>query len=163
MDAEAKNIIAFAFKRSGKHELTESELYLTLSLNLNWFPPKIAKEFIHRALKRNLLIKKGDVLTPAFDWKKVTAPVGFSPSKQPFKVKEEEQIEKRDILELIINHIVKKTGQDKKNIITEIKNITKGKQILPSVAALMICKESTVDIEKFIGKIESSIFREDED
>ena len=163
MESEAKNIITFIFKRSGKNELTESEFYLTLSLTLNWFSPKNAKEFIRRALKHNLLIQKGEVLTSAFDWKKVTVPIGFYPLKQPFKVKEEEQIEKRDILKLIINHIVEKTDQEKKTIMAQIKNVSKEKKILPIVAALMICKESTIDIENFIGNIENSIFKEDED
>ena len=45
-DSEMRIIIAFLFKRSGKEEMSPSELYLPLSMDLQWFTPNQAKEFV---------------------------------------------------------------------------------------------------------------------
>ena len=50
MASEVKIIIAFLFHRSGKTELTSSEIYLTLSMDLNWFSLSKAKDFVNFAL-----------------------------------------------------------------------------------------------------------------
>ena len=46
MDSEKEIIISFLFKRSGKESLKFSDLYLALSMELNWFTPDDAKSFI---------------------------------------------------------------------------------------------------------------------
>ena len=81
-DSEVEIIFAFLFKRSGKEEMSLSELYLPLSIDLNWFTPNKAKDLVNFAIKKKILIKKGDVLTPAFDFKMVDVPVGFHPSEK---------------------------------------------------------------------------------
>ena len=55
MPSESEIIIAFLFKRSGKAKLSFSDLYLTLSMDLNWFTPDDAKSFLNLTLKQNLL------------------------------------------------------------------------------------------------------------
>ena len=76
-DAEIRIIIAFLFKRSGKEELSLSELYLPLSMDMKWFSPKQAREIMNSALKQKLLTKKGELVKPNFDYKNVVVPVGF--------------------------------------------------------------------------------------
>ena len=67
MNSEAKTIIAFLFKRSGKKEMIQSEFYLTLSMDLKWFTPKKAKDFTNWSLKNNILLKSEGVLKPNFN------------------------------------------------------------------------------------------------
>ena len=55
MNSEWEIIIAFLFKRSGREELSFSDLYLTLSIDLNWFTPEDAKAFVNMAIKQKLL------------------------------------------------------------------------------------------------------------
>jgi hypothetical protein len=93
MDSEKEIIISFLFKRSGKEELKFSELYLSLSMELNWFTPDDAKSFISLALEENLLTKKGDSIKPNFDYEKTTIPIGFTPSKRVFEI---EKVKKKE-------------------------------------------------------------------
>jgi hypothetical protein len=88
MDSEVKIIISFIFKRSGKQKLSFSELYLDLSINLNWFTPEDAKKFVNEAMEKGFLIKEKDLIGPAFDIKKIQVPIGFYPSKTVFIEKE---------------------------------------------------------------------------
>ena len=161
MDSEAGIIIAFLFKRSGKTELKESDIYLPLSIELGWFSSQQAHDFVKRALKQKLLIKKGGLITPNFDVEKINIPVGFYPSGTSFEpgdriVTEEKQ---EDILDMIVRFIVEKTGQDERSIIAKIREIESEKSVLPEVAALVVAKEYGVDAEDFFERVENILFR----
>ena len=161
MTDDLKNVIAFLFKRSGKEELALSELYLTLSMELNWFSPKEAKEIMALALQQNVLTKKGDKLKPTFDYKKMVVPVDFHPSIKPSAEKEPViKEEKIDILETMIKQIVEKTNLDKQSIIEKIEMIGKERNIYPEVAALLICREFELNLEDFYDDIEQHLFIE---
>ena len=90
MNSEEKIIIAFLFKRSGKKEMTQSEFYLTLSMDLKWFTPKKAKDFTISSLKNNIILKKEDFLKPNFNINNIDIPLGFVPSKDVFYEQKEE-------------------------------------------------------------------------
>jgi len=160
MPSETEIIIAFLFKRSGKSKLNFSDLYLTLSMNLNWFAPEDAKAFVNSALKQKLLTKKGESLQPNFDYDKIVVPVGFTPSKQVFEVK---KVEKRDekeeaVLNKIIKRLAKKTDLDSKQITEKINKIAREKNITTEVAALLSGKEYALSLEDFFEKVENKIF-----
>ena len=95
MPSEAERIIAFLFKRSGKEKLKTSEFYLTLSMELKWLSPKEANTFLKNAIKERLLVKKGDNITPAFDYEKIVVPTGFQPSREIQAVKKDESEESK--------------------------------------------------------------------
>jgi len=159
MPSESEIIIAFIFKRSGKNELGFSEFYLSLSMDLNWFTPKQAKEFINIALKQKLLIKKDDLIKPNFDYNKTSVPVGFYPSKQVFEEKEvKKHVKEENVLKKIVRRIVEKTGLKDQEIIYKIHEIEKEKNITPEVAALLVGKEHNVSLDDFFNKIEEEIF-----
>ena len=164
MNSEMEITIAFLFKRSGKTELKDSEIYLPLSIELGWFSTKESHEFVRHAIKQNLLIKKGDLLTPSFDVEKIKIPIGFFPSKKAFK---EEKIdlkeEKKNVLDTIVFRISEKSNQDSKNILEEIKRAELEKNILPEVAALLVAKEQKINIEDSYEMVENKIFRENEE
>ena len=79
MVSQAEKIITFVFNRSGKTELSFSEMYLTLSMELNWFTPDDAKKFVEKAIREGLFCKKNNQLSPSFDVSKVNVPVGYNP------------------------------------------------------------------------------------
>ena len=91
MASEYEIIIAFIFKRSGKEKMNFSELYLDLSMNLNWFSPEDAKKFLNDAIKKKLSIKEDDQISLSFDINKITIPMGFSPSKRVFSEKKSQK------------------------------------------------------------------------
>jgi len=161
-DSEAKIIITFLFKRSGKEELKPSELYLPLSMDLKWFSPKQAKAFVNLALHQKLLTKKDGLVQLNFDYKKIVVPLGFHPSEQLFEEKEGKDIkeEKLDVMKTIIGRIVEKTGQDEPSIIRKIKDVEKEKNICSEVALLFVSREYDVDVDDCFDEVEETIFRE---
>jgi len=159
MDSEVKIIITFIFKRSGKQKLTFSDLYLTLSMDLNWFTPEDAKKFVNEALEKNFLIKKKDLIKPYFDIEKVKIPVGFYPSKRVFIHDEAINIkEESNLLSQIVNTIAEHLNTKEQNISNKIKKIEEEKKVTTEVAALLLGKENNIDLSKFFEKIENKIF-----
>ena len=71
MASEKEIIITFLYNRSGKSKLSYNELYLTLSIELNWFTPDDAKLFINQSISENLLKKEKEELSPNFDFHKI--------------------------------------------------------------------------------------------
>jgi hypothetical protein len=135
-------------------------MYLPLSMNLKWFSPKQAQNFVDLALAKKLLIKKKDLLIPNFDYKQVVIPVGFHPSDQIIEDKKETvKEEEENIVDRIIMMIADKTNLDKEEIVKKINIVEKEKNITTEVAAILIGKESDVDVSVFYDEIEEAIFR----
>ena len=156
MEDEEKIIISFIFKRSGKKELKTSEFYLPLSMQLNWFSPQEAKDFVKIALKQKLLKEKEEGIEPTFDINQVKIPVGFRPTKQVFEIKEK-VVEKKDLRTEIIEELSRKTKLDEKSIIEKINQVEQEKNITFEVAALLFGKECNVDLDLFYEKIKENI------
>jgi hypothetical protein len=161
MTSEAEIIIAFLFKRSGKNELKEAEIYLPLSIDLGWFSNRKSHDFLTHALTQKLLIKKDGLLTPNFDIEKINIPLGFYPSKKTF-AKEEKIEEEYNVIEIIVNRIAEKNNQEYKKIIGEIEKISSEKNVLLEIAALLYAKECDIDIEDIFEFVENKILRENE-
>jgi hypothetical protein len=162
MPSESEIVISFLYKRSGKTQLSFSEIYLTLSMDLNWFTPEDAKSFVNNALKQKYLIKRGDTLQPNFDYEKIIVPVGFNPSKKVFEGKENIKNEESEvnILDKIIKRIFEKTNIDKIQIKNKINSIANEKNITKDVAALLIGKEHNINLDDFFIEIEEVIIKE---
>jgi len=162
MNSEAQIILSFLFKRSGKEQLKESEIYLPISLDLGWFTTKEAKDFIIYALQQKLLTKKDDLLTPSFDVEKITVPVGFYPKEKSFSIEEvefEKEVQK-DVVDSLVQRIVEKTGKKSEDIFEDIKIAQIEKNILLEVAILLVAKKYNVDVNEYFDNIEKTIFRE---
>ncbi|RLF36730.1 MAG: hypothetical protein DRM99_02110 [Thermoplasmata archaeon] len=167
MISEMQRVIAFVFKRSGKKEMSFSELYLTLSMDLNWFTPGEAQNFIKHAIKNKVLMENKELLKPNFDITAVTTPVGFHPSKKIFEKqigqkKEEEnpglELKAQDVLEKIVHRISVETQLNEKEIFQKIKNVEKEKNVTPEVAALLIGKKYDLSFEGLLDQIEEELF-----
>jgi hypothetical protein len=159
LDSEEKIVLTFLFKRSGKKQLKESDIYLPLSLELGWFSTKEARKYVEDAIKQKLLIKKDGFLTPSFDVEKINIPVGFSPHKSTSEVKKTID---EDVFQEIVNRLVEKTNKQHDEIIKEIKRIQGEKKIFPEVAAMLLAKEHNIIVEDTFNSVEKKIFRENE-
>ena len=159
MDSEVKIIISFIFKRSGKQKLSFSDLYLNLSINLNWFTPEDAKKFVNEAIEKKFLIKEDDLIIPSFDIENVQVPLGFYPSKRVF-IEGESIVEKveRDVLIKIIKKISEASNENEQDITNNIKQIAEEKNVNVEVAALLLGKEKNIDLSEFFDQIENKIF-----
>jgi hypothetical protein len=161
MPSEIENIIAFLFKRSGKEQISHSEFYLTLSMNLNWFTPDTAKQFVEMAIKKKYLSKNKDQLKPTFDVAQIKVPVGFHPSKTVFEKKKSE--EKQEILQEIISKFSEKTDLDEDAFLERIVSVAKEKNITNEIAALLIGREYDVSLEEIFNKIEEKLLTENKE
>jgi len=154
MASESEIIIAFLFKRSGKKALSSSEFYLTLSMDLNWFTPKQAKDFLKKSIDEGLILEDDEKIKANFDLMKISVPVGFYPSKKVFEEKPEiKPVKTEDILEEMINKIVNDSGLNEKDVIGKIKAIEKEKNISVEVAALLLGKSLNVSLDMYFGLI----------
>jgi len=163
MESESEIILSFLFKRSGREKLKFSDLYLALSMDLNWFTPDDAKTFINLALKQNLLTKEGIFIKPNFDFENIVVPIGFTPSERKINLKKVEKQEKEDesILDKIIKRLIEKTNLDKVQITELINLIAKEKNIKEEVAGILIGKKYNTNFEEFYKQIEEKIFNID--
>jgi hypothetical protein len=160
MDSEREIILSFIFKRSGKESLKFSDLYLALSMDLNWFTPDNAKTFINMAIEDKLLTKKGNLIKPTFNIEKIDVPIGFYPSKLVFEEKKERIPKKEeDVLNKIIKRIVKETDLNQQQVTEKINAIAKEKNIVDMVAALLIGKEYDIGFNDFFNEIEEKILK----
>ena len=161
MASEKEIIITFLYNRSGKSKLSYNELYLTLSIELNWFTPDDAKLFINQSISENLLKKEKEELSPNFDFHKIEVPIGFSPSKQVFQEKVELPEDKDEVLiDKLINTLVNKTKLDEQTIISQIREIEEKRNIKIEIAALLFGKEHNVSMDDYFEEIEKEIIRE---
>ena len=162
MPSETEIILTFIFKRSGRPKLNFSELYLALSMDLNWFTPEAAKAFVNKAINNKLLTKKDEEILPTFDYEEIIVPVGFTPSKQVFEKKVIKKPEKKEekLIEKIVKHLIKETELDSQQIKEKILGISRTNNITKEIAAALLAKEYNASLEKFYEEIEKTIFTE---
>lgn len=159
MNNDYKIIIAFVYTRAGKKEMSFSEFYLSLSMDLKWFTINNAKTFTQKAVESNLLKVEKEALKPNFDVDEIRIPTGYYPSKNVLSQKESKketvQIQpEADTLEAIIKKIVEKSNLDKKTILNQIKEIEKEKNLTAETAALLLGKEYNLEFKGILEKIQ---------
>lgn len=162
MISEEAIIIAFIFKRSGKEILEESEIYLTLSIELHWFSTDEAKSFVQYAKVHKLVEGKKGGLSPTFDVHQTSVPTGFSPLKKKYEIEKEESNKHRDVFEEIVQRICENIEKNKGNVIKEIQTIQQEKQLLPEVAALLVARKYNMAIEDYFKEVDIILFKENE-
>lgn len=163
MNKEYKIIISFVFNRAGKREMSFSEFYLTLSMDLDWFTPDNAKTFTKNAVDNSLLKEEKNFIKPNFNIEEIKIPIGFSPSETAFQKKDikEEKIEKKQevsILNMLVEKIVEKSNLDRKTILRQIKEIEKEKNLSIEIAALLIGKEYKLNFDEIFKKNREMFF-----
>jgi hypothetical protein len=158
METEAKIIIAFLFNRSGKPVLTESEVYLPLSMELGWFSTSEAQEFVSHAVAQGLLAKEDGMLRPTFPIETIAIPVGFIPRKKTFP-KKKKQVQDVPVLEAIVYWISEKTGRDSEEVHEEIARIAAEKEIIPEVAALYVARAHQISPDEWYQLVEDILFK----
>ena len=156
MNSEEKILIAFIFKRTGKKEMKHSEMYLSISMDLKWCKPKQAKSFIEAAIKKDLLKKENDLLKPNFNIDKIEIPVGFEPSENFFEEFKQKKSIKKD--RNLIEEISVNLNKNQKEVIKEIDDLAKRKNIDFKIASLLKGKETDLEIKKYLDTYEKELF-----
>jgi len=160
LESEIIKIISFIFLRSGGKKLDKTEFYLTLSMDLKWFSPNEAKDFINLAIKNKFLKEFNNILEPDFETSSINIPFGYHPNKKNFDVINSNQEKKfKDIKEIIFNKInYDKIERDE--ISKNILKISKEKNLYQNVVTLLIFNNLNVKISEYIKFVEDQIFNE---
>jgi hypothetical protein len=139
--------------------MSYSEIYLNLSMELNWFTPDDAKKLINYSLKKKYLSKKDDLIIPNFEINKIEIPIGFVPSNQiQFNDEKKYFNDNEEILNEIINRIINKTNFSYEDMREKIKFTSNEKNIYEEIAALIIAKEYEIELEDLYENIENILF-----
>ena len=143
--------------------MKNSELYLTLSLELGWFSPQEAQQVIKDALHQKLLKQKDELVSPTFDINKITIPVGFYPSKKDIILeRKEEKTKTSSFMESITKRITDHTQQTPSELSQKIQQIATTKRILPEIAALYLAYTHKIPVEDILERAYRALFKESE-
>jgi len=156
MSEEIQHIIAFIFKRSGKQQLSYSEFYLTISMELNWCAPHIAKEFTDQLITKGYLQKTDENLTPTFSLKTISIPTGFIPSKNVFDASTITQYiapNQVNLYDQIVERITQHKTQTKDEIYQGIDQYKTTLLITQEIAGFLYAKKLDVPIDDLLKKM----------
>jgi len=162
MCEEAKQVLAFIFKRSGKQTLPASDVYLAISMELQWCSPKEAKAFVKRSIDSELLRETNVGITPSFKVDDIDIPTGFKPTKECFTlvdVTESDSLNKNITTE-IISRVKTKHQISEEKILREIQNLSTEKMIHRDVAAIFYGKIHDCKIHDLIPRVKNELTSE---
>jgi len=152
---QVKQIISFILKRSGKKSIAESEIYLILSMELQWCPPQMAKQFISEVQKTDLVQIENGLITPSFSIDKVSIPIDFKPTVEFFKnFKAEEKEMKPTNTDQFLEYLKTSSSLSKEEITNAITKIQDDKNITEHVAMLLFAKKHAIDISNILPEID---------
>jgi hypothetical protein len=144
---------AMPFKRKGTDTIKETELVMALSMDLGWFKPDTARDFINSAIEKGIISREGDMLKAQFGINDVQVPMGFKPDISRFREKE--------VFEQIIERIMINTGLEKQKIIAEINKSRNEKGGLFSIEVLgiLMAREYGIQVDDLIDKSYRSLLK----
>ena len=163
MNEIVKQAIAFVFKRSGKQQLKESELYLTVSMDLQWCSPNTAKEFISRLLSHGILKKEGEFISPSFDIQKTMIPLDFHPTEQDFIIEEDSvatSMQGDTMIDTLIGRLAEETSLGKEEIYREMLSVAEQKQLHTASALALLARFYNVDVTDMIQDLKDEVLKE---
>lgn len=126
---------------------------MTLSMDLNWFKPDIAKVFVQAAVDSGIIARDKGMLKAQFNLEDVEIPMGFKPDASMFQEK--------DVFEQIVDRIMGDTGLEKRNIVARInkkRSETAGLFTI-EVLGILVAKEHGVMVDDLIEKSYRSLLK----
>ncbi|MEM4258392.1 MAG: DUF2240 family protein [Candidatus Thermoplasmatota archaeon] len=156
---EARIVLAFIFKRSGKTKLTEAEIYVPLSLELNWFTVQEAQAFVRYCTVNKLIAEEQGVFTPTFEIADIQIPIGFIPENKKYSLTTSSEVQK-NILNVLAETLSMHLNQDIQKTFEEIARQAAEKKITSELAALFLMYLHALPYERFVDPVERRLFTE---
>lgn len=150
---QLRKTVAQIFRHAGKDSLDEKEFKLAASMGLNWFSPAEALQLLKTAKESGVIEKKGKKLVATFDISKEDVPLDFKPTKKVLELPETPLFIK------VVDAIVKTTGQERTQVVSKINKKQADLKVDVRVVALMVARDSDVDIAPFLDEAEEYIVR----
>lgn len=171
MDNELEVCAAAFFRSKGKDTVTVNEFKMSISLEFKWVSVKEAEQLMSALISAGLIVKNGDYLKPSKDFSSVQVPMAYKPSETLKKSlsgtstktvapkKRAAQTEGQpdvffDLINVAVEH-----GIPKAKFVAESNALRKKLGVQTCVAALLLLRDSGVDIKKWEDRAYAQVLR----
>ncbi len=148
-----KQIIAYVAKKKGRR-MKEEDFVNVLSYDRSWIPPQSARRLFKVCVDANLLVEREGYYEPSFEIKGFILPLDFQVGEEDVK----DYFVEQDVFTQLLDHICSKTGKERRDVLMELNRIKNDMRYISiEVAALIYCKENSIDCSQFYGQVEEKI------
>ena len=148
MVEEIRKLLLYLRKTTGKYEFTEAEILTILAIKTRYLTPDQVKEFLRIGLEERCLkqTESGYAITCSING--IEIGLDYKPNFDA--IMNERDVE--DVTETIIALITKKTGMNKRDVISEVNKLREKNPFMSTrVASLVFARLNGVDVEKFLS------------
>lgn len=157
MDSRASRLkyaVAYVYNITSKKEFTERDFVNIFTLRRHWIDADYAKRLFSICVDAGLLEEKNGYYVPTFPLRGITIPLDFRVTEEDI----DSYVPLEDVFTLIVDHICKTTGKNRKDVLISINMIRNDvRYIIPDIAALIYCKEIGIDCSKFYDGVEKKL------
>lgn len=175
-----KQTIAFLYHKKGGRPLKRMEMEITLSMDLRWFTLAQSKIVVERAIGSGYVSEKDGRFLPAFSLIEVEIPELFRPSFEEVNqaivieiphdeidvkergsstkipVKKELLPREKSLFDRILDHIMKESGYEKREVIRRM-NELKELDVIPEIRLLILARGEGIDLTDFLDETDERI------
>ncbi len=152
-----KQAIAFIFRLKGKKTMPRDDFKMTVSMELHWFSPSEAEQFLEVAIQTNYMATDDDAIEPTFNVSMIDIPIDFTPAKSLLVLPEKSGSPEANVFMDIVSAIENETKQDKQTIISRINQVQSEMNIEIEAAALIIARECELDTNQFLESVKNCV------
>lgn len=148
MVEEIRKLLLYLRKTTGKYEFTEAEILTILAIKTRYLTPDQVKEFLRIGLEERCLkqTESGYAITCSING--IEIGLDYKPNFDA--IMNERDVE--DVTETIIALITKKTGMNKRDVISEVNKLREKNPFMSTrVASLVFARLNGVEVEKFLS------------
>ena len=150
---DLKSVVVYIFGK-GKREMNEEDFVRIISYDAGWIPPEYSRRLFRACVDAKLLKKKNEHYVPAFEIEGITLPLDFSISVEDV----EKYTATEDVFTEILEYITQNMKISRRDALMKINEIKrKTKYVTIDVAALIYCKENSLDCSKFYDLVERKL------
>ncbi|MCL5874786.1 MAG: DUF2240 family protein [Candidatus Thermoplasmatota archaeon] len=148
MVEEIRKLLLYLRKTTGKYEFTEAEILTILAIKTRYLTPDQVKEFLRIGLEERCLkqTESGYAITCSING--IEIGLDYKPNFDA--IMNERDVE--DVTETVIALITKKTGMNKRDVISEVNKLREKNPFMSTrVASLVFARLNGVEVEKFLS------------
>ena len=161
MEDELTVCAAAYFRSIGKDVTTPEEFVMGTSLELKWMSPSEAKLLLAELAGRGIVVQRDGYVRPATDLGAVDVPLAYRPPKgfaESLRAKSQ-TMEKKDTGDVfpMLMELAAGAGIQRRDFIQSCNRIQKRLDIEIGVAALIVLRDSGVDVSPYLDAVYDSV------
>ena len=152
LQVNLKITLAAPFRHMRKEQLRKREFIFFLAIDRKWMNKDQAQELLSRAVRKGLLIQKGDLIHPTFDLSAITIPLGFKPSP--------EMLNEQDAVEALLERIAGAKGVEMEPLVAEMNSLIHDRfdgHLRAEAAAVILAQQYGVSFADCLDDLKSRV------